>query len=121
MSCTVRALDAKQMRVQRVLALVEDILNLRACAEGVQRALEEGDLPDVSCVCVCVLRWCVCARISLFIFFLDLLLQPNNQATSYVKQYRGIEGAAAKASEHYGPMVAAEARLKEEVLARVQR
>lgn len=47
MSCTVRALDAKQMRVQRVLALVEDILNLRACAEGVQRALEEGDLPDV--------------------------------------------------------------------------
>lgn len=59
MSCTVRALDARQMRVQRVLALVEDILNLRACAEGVQRALEEGDLPDVSfrmCVCV-VLRW----------------------------------------------------------------
>lgn len=47
--------------------------------------------------------------------------KQTTQATSYVKQYRGIEGAAAKASEHYGAMVAAEARLKEEVLARVQR
>ena len=48
MSCTVRKLDERQMRVQRVLALVEDIINLKTCAEGVARALDEGDLPDVS-------------------------------------------------------------------------
>ena len=63
----------------------------------------------------------MCTHLSLYFFGPAPTNQPNNQATSYVKQYRGIEGAAAKASEHYGAMVAAEARLKEEVLARVQR
>lgn len=51
MSCTVRKLDERQMRVQKVLAMVEDVINLKTCAEGVERALEEGDLPDVrTCV-----------------------------------------------------------------------
>jgi hypothetical protein len=48
MSCTVRRLDERQMRVQKVLAVVEDIINLKTCAEGVAHALEDGDLPDVS-------------------------------------------------------------------------
>lgn len=48
MSCSVRKLDERQMRVQHVLALVEDIINLKTCAEGVERALEEGDLPDAT-------------------------------------------------------------------------
>jgi hypothetical protein len=87
MSCSVRKLDERQMRVQRVLALVEDIINLKTCAEGVERALEEGDLPD---------------------------------ATSYVRQFHSIEGAAAKASEHYDFMVSSEARLKETVMRKVQ-
>lgn len=82
MSGAVRKLDERQMRVQRVLALVEDIINLKTCAEGVARALAEGDLPD---------------------------------ATSYVKQFHSIEGAAAKASEHYEFMVQSEATLKETV------
>ncbi len=87
MSCSVRKLDERQMRVQHVLALVEDIINLKTCAEGVERALEEGDLPD---------------------------------ATSYVRQFHSIEGAAAKASDHYDLIVSSEARLKETVMRKVQ-
>jgi len=44
----VRKLDERQMRVQKVLAMVEDIINLRECAEGITEALEEGDLHEVS-------------------------------------------------------------------------
>ncbi|TFJ85210.1 hypothetical protein NSK_003633 [Nannochloropsis salina CCMP1776] len=48
MSSSVRELDERQMRVQRVLAMVEDIINLKTCAEGVARALEEDDLLDAT-------------------------------------------------------------------------
>lgn len=47
MAVQVRKLDERQMRVHRVLAMVEDVLNLKTCALGVERALQEGDLPDV--------------------------------------------------------------------------
>lgn len=47
----VRKLDERQMRVHRVLAMVEDVLNLKTCALGVERALQEGDLPDVRHTC----------------------------------------------------------------------
>jgi hypothetical protein len=43
-----------------------------------------------------------------------------HQATSYVKQFHEIEGGAAKASEHYGFMLKAEAELKDTVMKRVQ-
>lgn len=43
----VRKLDERQMRVQKVLAMVEDIINLKACAEGITRALQQGDLHEV--------------------------------------------------------------------------
>ncbi|CAM9553465.1 unnamed protein product, partial [Laminaria digitata] len=43
-SRSVRRLDAIQMRVQRALALVEDVINLRGCAEGVRGAIRVGDL-----------------------------------------------------------------------------
>ena len=39
----------------------------------------------------------------------------DDQATSYVKQFHSIEGAAAKASEHYDFMVQSEAKLKDTV------
>jgi hypothetical protein len=39
----------------------------------------------------------------------------HNQAVSYVKQFHGIEGPAAKASEHYDAMVTAEQTLKDTV------
>lgn len=38
-----------------------------------------------------------------------------DQATGFVKQFHQIEGPAAKASEHYGAMVKAEAKLKDTV------
>lgn len=47
-----RKLDERQMRVHRVLAMVEDVLNLKTCALGVERALQEGDLPDVRHTCL---------------------------------------------------------------------
>jgi hypothetical protein len=43
----VRKLDERQMHVQRVLAMVEDIINLKGCAEGIARALDEGELAEV--------------------------------------------------------------------------
>lgn len=110
MSCTVRKLDERQMRVQRVLALVEDIINLKTCAEGVARALEEGDLPDVSSI------RCGGDEVDLFIEVLPYITYiPIYQATSYVKQFHSIEGAAAKASDHYDFMVESELKLKDTV------
>ncbi|CAM9390339.1 unnamed protein product, partial [Sphacelaria rigidula] len=43
-SRSVRRLDDIQMRVQRALALVEDVINLRGCAEGVRLAINAGNL-----------------------------------------------------------------------------
>ncbi|CAN0125163.1 unnamed protein product, partial [Scytosiphon promiscuus] len=47
-SRSVRRLDDIQMRVQRALALVEDVINLRGCAEGVRAAVEAGDLAEAA-------------------------------------------------------------------------
>ena len=43
-SRTVRQLDEAQMNVQQALALVEDVVNLKACANGAAAALREDDL-----------------------------------------------------------------------------
>jgi len=43
-SRTVRQLDEAQMNVQQGLALVEDVVNLKGCANGVVAALKEDDL-----------------------------------------------------------------------------
>ena len=43
-SRTVRQLDEAQMNVQQALALVEDVVNLKGCANGVVGALSEDDL-----------------------------------------------------------------------------
>jgi len=43
-SRTVRQLDEAQMNVQQALALVEDVVNLKGCANGVLCALKEDDL-----------------------------------------------------------------------------
>ncbi|CAN0291221.1 unnamed protein product, partial [Discosporangium mesarthrocarpum] len=43
-SGAVRRLDDIQMRVQRALAIVEDVINLRGCAQGVREAVADGDL-----------------------------------------------------------------------------
>jgi hypothetical protein len=43
-SRTVRQLDEAQMNVQQALALVEDVVNLKGCAQGVVAALKEDDL-----------------------------------------------------------------------------
>ena len=43
-SRSVRRLDAIQMRVQRALALVEDVINLRGCAEVGRRRGGRGCL-----------------------------------------------------------------------------
>jgi len=43
-SRTVRQLDEAQMNVQHALALVEDVVNLKGCAQGVVAALKEDDL-----------------------------------------------------------------------------
>ncbi|CBJ31353.1 conserved unknown protein [Ectocarpus siliculosus] len=47
-SRSVRRLDDIQMRVQRALALVEDVINLRGCAEGVRAAVQAGDLAEAA-------------------------------------------------------------------------
>lgn len=41
-SCSVRRLDNIQMRVQHALALVEDVINLRGCAEVRQREVSRS-------------------------------------------------------------------------------
>uniref|UniRef100_A0A7S2WIB6 Conserved oligomeric Golgi complex subunit 4 n=1 Tax=Rhizochromulina marina TaxID=1034831 RepID=A0A7S2WIB6_9STRA len=47
-SRTIRRLDRAQMNVQHALALVEDIVNLKDCAQGVITALKEEDLRDAT-------------------------------------------------------------------------
>ncbi|CAN0300466.1 unnamed protein product [Pylaiella littoralis] len=47
-SRSVRRLDDIQMRVQRALALVEDVINLRGCAQGVRAAIQAGDLAEAA-------------------------------------------------------------------------
>ena len=51
-SRSVRRLDAIQMRVQRALALVEDVINLRGCAEVGRR---EGRRRGGGAVFVCLI------------------------------------------------------------------
>eukprot|EP00903_Cladosiphon_okamuranus_P008470 g8137.t1 len=47
-SRSVRRLDDIQMRVQRALALVEDVINLKGCAQGVRAAVQAGDLAEAA-------------------------------------------------------------------------